>query len=260
MCIIIVVPKGEKLPSIDTIKECWYRNPDGAGYCYLSGGLVAGRKGFMNFDKFMNSVTNNVTSGPAILHFRIATTGSVVPGNTHPFPVSKMVTDLKALRWKSQIGVAHNGVIHRYAVKNAYDLSDTQLFIKGFLSKPRIYKRLRFKGTQKEVYREAGSKLAILDSSGVIRLFGDFIQDKGLYYSNSSYKPYKKEKWVWELYDKKNAEKDLDDVPYLWDVYPRPSVCEYRDRECYECDYLDYNYGKATCLLDDNEEERFELL
>ena len=71
-----------------------------------------------------------------------------------------------------------------------------------------------------------GSKLAVMGSDGHVELIGDFIEDKGCYYSNSTYLASKYPKWTfkpyslysddyenWELYyDKKSRKYDFDET------------------------------------------------
>ena len=40
MCIIAIKPAGVKLPADTTLENCWYNNPDGAGFMYAAGGTV----------------------------------------------------------------------------------------------------------------------------------------------------------------------------------------------------------------------------
>ena len=40
MCVIAAKPSGVKMPSVSTIENMWYKNPDGAGFMYALNGKV----------------------------------------------------------------------------------------------------------------------------------------------------------------------------------------------------------------------------
>ena len=59
MCIIVAKGRGLSMPEETTLKQCFRRNPDGAGYMYINGGEVVGRKGLMTFDSFYESLSSH---------------------------------------------------------------------------------------------------------------------------------------------------------------------------------------------------------
>lgn len=197
MCIIVHKPQGVELPSKKTLKVCWDRNPDGAGYMFNLNDKVVIKKGFMKFKAFYKALTSDykVVDGASksfVIHFRISTQGGVNPQLTHPFPLSPHMDDLRQLFFTSDIGIAHNGIIDLTSVGTLKQVtySDTMTFITDYLSliiKNRDY--YKDKDTLTLIERLAGSKLAILDGSGKTTLIGSFIEDKGCYYSNCNYKP-----------------------------------------------------------------------
>lgn len=197
MCIIVVKPKEIKLPTKKTLKVCWDRNPDGAGYMFNLNDRVVIKKGFMSFNKFYSSLMKDYKTVDGvkrsfILHFRISTQGGVNQQCTHPFPLSANMEDLRKLVNFSDIGIAHNGIIDLTSVgaHTQVTYSDTMTFITDYLSLI-IKDREFYKDKDKMllIERLVGSKLAIMDGSGKITKIGTFIPDKGCYFSNSNYKP-----------------------------------------------------------------------
>lgn len=197
MCIIVHKPKGIELPSKKTLKTCWERNPDGAGYMFNLNDKVVIKKGFMKFKTFYKSLTHDykIVDGDTksfVLHFRISTQGGVNPQLTHPFPLSAEMNDLRQLLFTSDIGIAHNGIIDLTSVGSLKQVtySDTMTFITDYLSLI-INDRDYHKDTKTLtlIERLAGSKLAIMDGSGLVTRIGAFIEDEGCYYSNGNYKP-----------------------------------------------------------------------
>ena len=190
MCIICVSPAGIKQPPEATIRNMSPRNPHGAGYMYARDGKVHIHKGFMYIEDFLDSIeSENFTAKDAVVyHFRISTQAGVCPEMTHPFPLSNRGAHMKALDIDCKCGIAHNGVIRLTTDPTNHEYSDTAIFITDYLAEIiRKPKDLRNPYTLKLIERLAGSKLAIMDSSGYIATIGEFISDKGILYSNTSY-------------------------------------------------------------------------
>ena len=191
MCIIVAVPANTPMPTADTIRECFISNPDGAGFMYADGKSVHIRKGFMEFADFMEALEseNIPTDSAVVMHFRIATHGKVQPSCCHPFPVSSDKEDLKATKISARWGVAHNGIIHGRSTSN--DWSDSMDFIHGVIVPlARMNPAFIHSDDAIEMLENAcNSKLAILDNAGDLALVGDFIEDEGVFYSNTTYLP-----------------------------------------------------------------------
>ena len=189
MCIIIVKKSGIEVPTKATLKTCWDSNPDGAGFMYLSeSNTVIYKKGFMSFNDFYRVIRNTPcikAETTAVIHFRIATHGAVVPSHTHPFEIGNNDEAVKSLSGECKQAFAHNGIIS--SMKHKY-LSDSQLFCQLILSDEAIHKNLQSYAVQELLTNYIGSsKLAILAPELV--LIGDFIEDlNGLLFSNTSYK------------------------------------------------------------------------
>lgn len=192
MCIIVAKPENVKMPSFETLKTCFENNPDGAGFMYSDGKTVRIRKGFMTFDEFVDAVNeefayDDATDYSIVMHFRIQTSGDVLPECTHPFPVTSDEDKMKQLRTESRWGIAHNGVIHGRNTKKGW--SDTMDFVAGVVAPlSRINANFMRNGDCIDLLKSAcGSKLCILENSGEIVTIGEFITENGVKYSNTSY-------------------------------------------------------------------------
>ena len=192
MCIIAAKAKGVAMPDDQTIENMWYGNSDGAGFMYAENGKVYIRKGFMEYSQFRKALDelaapHDMTQLPLVMHFRITTHGGTKPANCHPFPITDSVGVLSKLETKCRVGVAHNGVIDITPRKG---ISDTMEYIASQLAPlsravPEFYKN---KHLIEMIYNATGSRLAFLTRDGSIYTVGDFIEDGGMLYSNTSYR------------------------------------------------------------------------
>lgn len=194
MCIIAAKPTGVKMPKTETLVRMWYANRDGAGFMYAADGKVIIEKGFMKFADFEAALTrvsktHDLTKLAMVFHFRITTHGGTKPSNCHPFPLTRSVKSLQALKAYSPIGIAHNGVI---PIRPRNGISDTMEYIAtqlaplaaacpDFLHEPAALELIE---------NAIHSKMAFLTAKGEIVTIGDFILDDGVWYSNGSYRGY----------------------------------------------------------------------
>ena len=191
MCIICVSPARTRQPSISQIKMMFLNNPHGAGYMFAREGRVHIHKGFMDIDSFLSAVkAENFTAKDSVVyHFRISTQAGVNPEMTHPFPLSNRLLHMKALDVECPCGVAHNGIIRLTSDPSQREYSDTALFITRYMAQM-VHGLDDLKDAQllNRIERLAGSKLAIMDGSGYIATIGHFINERGLLFSNDSYR------------------------------------------------------------------------
>ena len=193
MCIICVSPKGVRQPSLPTIRTMFRRNPHGAGFMCIRDGKVFISKGYMREGAFINMLQreNFTADDPVVYHFRISTQAGVNPQMTHPFPLSRKRSDMKALDVFCDCGVAHNGIIRLTSDANNHEYSDTAIFVTEYLADLiKGPEDLHNPCMQRMIERLAGSKLAIMDRHGDIVTIGDFINLNGLLFSNGSYSAY----------------------------------------------------------------------
>ena len=197
MCIIAVKNKGIHMPSDDIICNMWYSNPHGAGIMWVENNEVYIKKGFMELNGFLDfihsfSKERNTVDIPIVMHFRITTHGGTKPENCHPFPITESMNELTALEIKTNMGIAHNGIIS--CVNPREGISDTMEYISTNLYElyniyNDFYKSERILG---DIYKVISSKMAILTSDGRISLIGDFTTNSdGCLYSNRSYQSYR---------------------------------------------------------------------
>lgn len=193
MCIICVSKSGVQQPNDNTIRTMFRRNPHGAGYMYARDGMVTIHKGFMNVQDFLAAVhAEHFTAEDSVVyHFRISTQAGVNPSMTHPFPLSNQLRKMQALDLVCRCGIAHNGIIRLTSDPDNKVYSDTAIFITDYLSQI-IHRRadLRDPETLKLIWELAQSKFAILDGGGYVATIGHFIEDRGLLFSNDSYRSF----------------------------------------------------------------------
>lgn len=198
MCIAVFKPAGQKAPTFETLKQCFKRNPDGAGFMVAINDKVVIRKGFMkykDFEKAYKSFFNGLQDKDysIVYHFRIGTQGGNVPELTHPYPLTRDYSEMRKLESECEIGVAHNGIISLTSDHRITSRNDSMTFISEYLvdiihgnhywskkpEKVRLVNRLLGGGYP--------NKLAVLSKTGYCALIGNWIKDNGIYYSNTSY-------------------------------------------------------------------------
>lgn len=192
MCIIVAKQNGVAFPSERVLKNCWDNNSDGAGFMYAYDGKVYISKGYMDYDEFsiaLQDVRKLVGEDlPFVLHFRIATHGGVSQGCTHPFPVANNLGELTKLEVVTDVGFAHNGIMRTYSGGDAY--SDTMDYVMSYLYPlTELAGRDVTSGNFMQLVDSSteGCRFALLNGDGFMSLFGDYTEDDGIFYSNTSY-------------------------------------------------------------------------
>lgn len=191
MCIIVVSPTGIDIPSEEQLKKCFEYNKDGAGFMYNTTKGVQIHKGFLTYPKFRKALAKlqkkvDVKECNIVFHFRIATQGYVDRETTHPYPISDSVKELQKLYILCDYAVAHNGIISFTDDKNNPDLSDSQIFVKDYLAN--MSKRELMSTKIGELIEKAtGSRFCIMNKKKYY-LIGDFTEDKGCFYSNTTFR------------------------------------------------------------------------
>lgn len=195
MCIIVAKPAGIDMPTHATIKRCFDRNRDGAGFMLLrkKADHILIDKGFMSLHAFKKALkkVEPSTDDIVVMHFRITTSGGTCTEMCHPFPIS---SDRKVIR--KLIGrfegtcFAHNGIISELN-GNEKDMSDTAIFSRDYLSDEAVYGSIyESPAMQSLLMKYVGhSKLSFLNPDKGLLLLGNFIKSDGVYYSNDGFKP-----------------------------------------------------------------------
>jgi predicted glutamine amidotransferase len=250
VCLIIAKPIGKKMPSIEKLDYWFASHKDGAGVMFNDAmHKVHILKGAMTItelhnlqDKMVELIKPLIPAQVNIVwHFRQATEGTIKPQNCHPFPVTSNKNELASLELITNRAIAHNGIIWDYGEggltdltnKDTDDTTDTQKFIEKYLS--RMGKAVFNQGVRNLIAEYTQSRFAILDETS-ISFIGEFIQDNGLYFSNSGYKEVK-------------LSPILANYNYTDSIYAK----EYKDwnkmryKDIYQCDYC----GNVTDRLYD---------
>lgn len=232
MCIAIVKPTGVQLPARDVLKTCWSNNPDGAGFCFNDGQKVVIQKGFMSFNKFYKAFekcakNNDLLNKDVAIHFRISTSGGVKPQNTHPFVISQNINDLTKTFSKCESAFIHNGIISGYGTK---DYSDTMEYVTHVVSN--IHDIKNSGALINSLANEKHSRFAVVTPTNYL-LGGDWVKDNGIFYSNTTYKPY-----VYKTYTQSKAytQSSFLNTPQKCDFCWQP----------FKCKDLHYTYDKNS--------------
>ena len=198
MCVAILKYPGIDLPDRETLYNCWINNPHGAGFVFHRNCNNILKKGFMDFDQFFQSLKESkiLKSQSLMIHFRVASVGSVKKENCHPFVVSDTYNQMKQLFLNGRFCAAvHNGTF-KFFKQTSEDVSDTMQLIKCISSVVNKHKDLKTIGIYNDlkqllqIYtKENNCRLAIMNQFGQINRFGKWIKDNNskLYFSNESY-------------------------------------------------------------------------
>lgn len=118
MCIIIYKKENAILPNYEVLKQCFTRNPNGAGFCYIDKktNRIKLEKGFFDFSSFYKRLLEIYNNKHLLIHMRIATGGLLDKRNCHPFKIN------------NNLYFAHNGVFEETLAKSNQIFSDTYTF------------------------------------------------------------------------------------------------------------------------------------
>lgn len=198
MCIIISKDKNiDRIPTIGELTNCFEYNKDGAGFMYIDNRKVIIEKGFMTLDGFLKrfkelcSKYNDFKQKALVIHCRIGTSSGNTPENTHPYAITTKEKKLHRLYDETDLAVVHNGIISAYTPKDrGASVNDTQKFILEYLAPihkhyKTAYKMQKFRDGIKVI---TNSKFVFLDKNENTYYVGDFVNENGLKFSNSTYK------------------------------------------------------------------------
>ena len=187
------------MPSKKIFSQCFSSNDDGAGFMFPVNGKVHYEKGFMSFTAFKKGLkaaikkySVDTKDTPMVFHFRIQSQGGVKAELTHPFPVTRSYDDMRKLSGDVNLCCVHNGIIDFASSYKVVDYSDTMEFIREVLF-PLTHKQETTYHKNKTLmgmleYLLNGNRFAIMDKNGYVELIGNWIEDGGVFYSNTSYK------------------------------------------------------------------------
>jgi len=190
MCIIIAKHSETKLDKsflLKGIEQSWNTNSHGAGYAIKSkeSNTIWIDKGYFDKDQFLSKMESEIQDDDDfIIHLRLATSGNKDDINCHPFIISTNVKELETVEGHTKKAViAHNGVISEFTDRKS-DHSDTFRFVQYQLSMwiPKFYSSL--------LNNIGHNKFAVLDPKKGLSVYGNFIRERGIYFSNGGYKKY----------------------------------------------------------------------
>lgn len=163
MCVIIIKPRGAKMPTKREFLQAKIVNPHGFGFVSESMHYKS-----TDFEDFYNHIKRVPKSENCIIHFRYATQGSVRIKNCHPF-------------YCDGVWFAHNGCLP-YAPKG--DMTDSEFAFRNFLLPPIKENGIESPEAEEAISNIIGwSKFAFM-IDGEIYKFGQFVEYEGRYYSN----------------------------------------------------------------------------
>jgi len=182
MCVAIFKPAGVQIPGRETLHKCWVANPHGAGIAIRDGERVVIEKGFMCREELVNLLLHMKRQGlcgEMLLHFRLATSGLMDGGNTHPFPLHWDEKKLRGISQRTDCAIVHNGIFNGMDFGNV--LSDTGNAVKMMAmagTKPR-----HLANKIKSMPFFGWSKVAVMRKGGVDITPG-WVEKDGCFFSN----------------------------------------------------------------------------
>lgn len=193
MCIIVYKPAGADLPARETLENCFYNNPDGAGFMIKTPKGIRIEKGFFSFNEFYQGLTKkkNLKKNNVAMHFRITTHGATCAKNCHPFIISKKLKTIRRLRGVYDGAIMHNGILYSIDVPRNSDVSDTAIYTRDVVAPLKTLSggAITQSNNALEVLRATSqdNRLLLFDRAGVA-MTGNWDYNNGCYYSNDSYK------------------------------------------------------------------------
>lgn len=195
MCVICYKPASVSFPDRATLENCFYNNPDGAGYAVWRNGdnFVTYRKGFFLFDDLYNALMDeNIQKEDIVaVHFRIATHGKVNAKNCHPFCVTDDKELVSSTEGFCKSVVIHNGILGK-KYSSDKNVSDTLSFTMALAKQE---SKLINDGTIESFIKKEteGSRILYLNAyDNKVIMTGNWIYDKQTkcYFSNYSFEIY----------------------------------------------------------------------
>jgi hypothetical protein len=186
MCIIIYKDYGVPLPDAKVLLTCLSTHKDGFGAMWRVDEQVNIMKGLFTLPQIERVLEFIPEDTEAAFHFRMATHGGVSAGNCHPFPLSSRNDALTMTHGTFDTGLMHNGIMNNFGTRSQSKLSDTMNFVKYL---ERVTKRKRIYDKMRGHFKNHFGKFIIFTPKETIT-FGDFVEDKKLKYSNTTYRSF----------------------------------------------------------------------
>lgn len=165
MCCILYIPEGVKTPTQNTLMLVHRANPHGMGFADTDGNSCK----ILDPSAFFQAIKKRRKEAACIIHFRLATHGSISEKNCHPF-------------YDPDTGVwfAHNGVL---PIRSHDDKTDSEIFFRE-----RFLPRLHEYGDTPELWdyveRERGSSRFVFMRGDRVVTLGSWHNYRGVFFSN----------------------------------------------------------------------------
>ncbi len=175
MCNIMVC---YRIPTEEELTASWQSNNHGAGVAWNNGEKVYYKKGIMKIEDLKKIIEK--IKPPYVIHFRLASIGAKIPELTHPFVISKEISN--PLQYEGEHSVLfHNGT-EREAVNMfmMYCLLKNKKIPEHFSDSLCIAKLVCVLGYN--YLRHLDGKFCIVEPKKIIT-FGSFQEDNGIFHS-----------------------------------------------------------------------------
>ena len=183
MCIIIYKDYDAKLPSDTVLTKCSNTHKDGFGAMWRVKEGVRIVKGLYDITTIKKIVNHIPKDEQAAFHFRMSTHGNICGGNCHPFPISSRIDALTCQFGIFDTGLMHNGIIYSFGDRKD-NHSDTMNFVKHI-----VRQKTPIVTSISKSYKTHYGKFVVFMPEETF-LWGTFVKDGDLQYSNTTYKEY----------------------------------------------------------------------
>lgn len=205
MCIICIKKKSVKFPSMKAVRNMCENNNDGFAIVWYHPTMkqtqvyrTMNQKQFLKeFKRIKNAYDAEQTT--LFIHARIKTHGTPNLNNCHGW-----VSD------ECGLAFAHNGILS--GVANRDDMTDSETYFRDIFTPAFMYGG--WEGAERTIKAIIGtSKFVFMDGVGNIAHYGQYIEDDGLLYSNTTYQPA-----LWKSYTKSQySSRVYPSASYDWD-------------------------------------------
>lgn len=172
--------------------NCWESNPDGFGMAWRETRkgitLIKVKKGIMRRNEAWEEY-RKVKDERVTMHFRIKTAGEICPELTHPFMITKKSPIQLEYSGVTDV-LFHNGMIYAWQDTLLKYMLNSYNKISGHMSDSRwiaIQMALEKDAKSGREFLEKQTGKYVVVTKNSVYLFGEYIEKKGIFYSNSSY-------------------------------------------------------------------------
>ncbi len=171
MCVISYIPKGVSTPPKEIVKAMFRANPHGCGIVTPTDHY----KG-MSLNTLLRHLEKRDLSQPCLMHFRLATHGSIKKANCHPFQ------DKETDCW-----FMHNGILD---IIPKGDMTDSETAFREILAHEIKRHGLSSDDVRYAVQSVIGCSRFAFMQADEVRLFGHYEKWLGCWFSNLRFRYY----------------------------------------------------------------------